>query len=143
MLKEGINGQSILKWIEENVPEDIREDVTFSRHSVRCILQTVSTNSSGTSRDVEDMEKQSFQEFCPILKLLLTTTFLQQNCLFEVQLFGFNANFPKGLMERLFEYLSMFEIVKPEVFIMWEEDDGVVEGKKETLAQTKKMVKQS
>jgi len=132
--KERPNSQAVLKWIAENVPEDVREDVTFCRHFVRCVLQIVAT----AIRESEAQEKQIFKEFDPTLKSLLSTESLQRNCLFETQLFCFNANFPKGLMERIFEYLYSFEIVMAEVFIMWVEDEGVMEGKKESITQTSK-----
>jgi len=133
MIKEHTSGQGILNWISENVPEDIQKDVTFCRHFVRYVLQAISNNTT-LSKDVDNR----FKEFVPILKLLLGTEFLQQNCLFEVQLFCLNTNFPQGLLERIFEYLYSFEIVTPSIFILWEEDEGMMEGKKEALAQTSK-----
>jgi len=130
MLHERSSGEDIINWIQENVPQDVQEDVSFCRHFVSCILKQIGTS--------ETLEQQTFQEFAPTLKHFLVTENLQRNCLFEVQLFCYHANFPTGLMERLFEYLYSFEIATAEVFIMWAEDEGVIEGKKESLNQTNK-----
>jgi len=126
--KEGKTTLAIMKWIEENVPTDIREDVTFFRHFVRCILQILKESEN------ESVEKQIFKEFVPALKSLSHGPHLQRNCLVETQLFCFHLKFPSGLIARIFEYLFNNKIVMAEVFIMWaEEDEGVEDGKKKNL----------
>lgn len=126
MIKEQASGQTILKWLE-NVSVETRSDVTFCRYFVRWTIQSMIAGNTTI-----------MEEYAPSLKLLLSSNFLQLNCLYEVQMLNVNENSLKGLIERIFEYLYSLKIVEAEAFIMWEEDEGVTEGKKEALEQTNK-----
>jgi len=145
MIKEDTSVDAILTWAEDNVDGDALSDTNLCRHIVRCILYHVTSKaeslSSNPSEDSLVKEKQCVGKYSFLLTaVILHNQSLQINALNEVQLFFKATKFPKGLLERLFQYLYEFQVISPRGYKGWTEDTSVSEGKQEALDAASKWI---
>jgi len=155
-LKEVVNSspsgsagaEAILAWIKSNVPSDCTNDEEFIRtltaavlDKACCYLQSVDTKDIPPP-EVIKQEITLLKDLTPVLKQFLpeddTTT--QVYCLNEVQQFCFTSNFPRGLIERLFNYLYEENVVFEDAFFDWEKDQ-TTPGKREALSQVNEFIR--
>jgi len=144
MIKAGDNVDSILKWIDHNVP-DLQVDESFARWLIRIVLQEAwaySARAPGDQSEEHLVEENSnrVKLYVPLLHSFLVESIpLQLACLFELQAFMNNIGHPKGVQTGLFVTLYDQDVILEEAFKLWQEDtkDPTL-GKDKALFQTHK-----
>lgn len=70
-----------------------------------------------------DREKAMLEKYCPVLQAFLRgNAKLQLVAIYALQVFCFNADYPKGMILRWFTALYDLNVIEEESFLRWKED---------------------
>ncbi|XP_055904675.1 eukaryotic translation initiation factor 4 gamma 2 [Eupeodes corollae] len=131
-LQTDSNPQAFYKWIKTTVDAKYYKDPGFVTALMTVILKyiTEETNlasSAETKRNPEksmiEKEQVLLHKYCQILETFLNGNIdLQLIALYALQMFCYNANFPKGMLCRWFKNLYEASVIEEEAFLLWKEE---------------------
>lgn len=137
---------TLYRWLKENVTPPLQASTEFiSVVFTALVKHIISKHTSAEAPSVYSSGQFSAQEselakYQSVLKVYLTgKQDLQLVALYSLQTYCHSINFPKGLLEKWFNFLYEFEIVDDEVFARWKEDiNDEYPGKGKALFQVNK-----
>ncbi|XP_055378882.1 eukaryotic translation initiation factor 4 gamma 2 [Condylostylus longicornis] len=126
------NPQIFYKWIKTNIDAKYHKDSGFITALMTVILkyvtqETMSIEGSdlmkNPDKSIIEKEEDLFQKYCHILEAFLTgDTQLQLIAVYALQVFCYNARFPKGMLCRWFKNLYESNVIEEEAFFRWKEE---------------------
>jgi len=133
LITEESDTNKVLQWVQDNIPENAACDVELCRFVMQLVLKQVTSSK-------QPNEETKIKSYSEVLHYFLSDNMdLQFACLFDIQHFCNSLNFPKGLLERLFQSFSQCGVILPEVYFMWAEDtEDKSSGKEKALIQINK-----
>lgn len=137
---------TLYRWLKDNVTPPLQSSTEFiSVVFTALVKHIISKHTSAESPSVFSSAQFTAQEselakYQSVLKVYLTgKPDLQLVALYSLQTYCHSINFPKGLLEKWFNFLYEFEIVDDEVFAKWKEDiNDEYPGKGKALFQVNK-----
>lgn len=125
------NPANIYKWIKENVDSNLQSDPGFIEILVTNVLKYITsettlkpdTDHNNPDKAAIDKEKEMLEKYKGVLqRFLLDKINLQMVAIYAIQVLGYNRQFPKGLMLRMFINMYNLEIIDEETFLKWKEE---------------------
>lgn len=137
---------SLYRWLKDNVNPSLQASTEFISVVFTALLKHIIAkhNSSETSNVFSNShfiaQEKELGKYQPMLQVFLSgKQDLQLVALYSLQTYCHEINFPKGLIEKWFNFLYEFEIVDEEVFAKWKEDiNDEYPGKGRALFQVNK-----
>ncbi|XP_055856171.1 eukaryotic translation initiation factor 4 gamma 2, partial [Episyrphus balteatus] len=131
-LQTDANPQAFYKWIKTTVDAKYYKDPGFITALMTVILKYITeetklASSTDTKRNPEksmiEKEETLLHKYCQILETFLNGNIdLQLIALYALQMFCYNANFPKGMLCRWFKNLYEASVIEEEAFLLWKEE---------------------
>lgn len=140
------NVNKLQSWIKENMKPALKDPKTFIQSMLFCILKNVTSVSSlaegcdvnqNPDKESQEKEKEGLRKLGGLIKEHLDgKSKLQIDAVYSLQKFCYFANFPKGMLLRLFIAFYDLELIEEDAYMKWKEDiNDTFPGKGKALFQ--------
>eukprot|EP00163_Fabomonas_tropica_P029738 TRINITY_DN648_c2_g1_i4.p1 TRINITY_DN648_c2_g1~~TRINITY_DN648_c2_g1_i4.p1 ORF type:complete len:1354 (-),score=400.81 TRINITY_DN648_c2_g1_i4:226-4287(-) len=152
-VNEGASSEELIDYMTENADvytKEVLETTAFASKLTTIVLERVAsltifkdTTRSAPNQPTDELkeeERKLLSQYTRLLRRVLAPE-LQCAALFAIQVFCYEANWPVGLMERIFHHMYDLDVVFEEAFTQWKEDETVSQpGKVKALFQVNRFL---
>lgn len=149
IVSDDVSPANLFKWLKENVPPPLQQSTEFIQVVFGTLLKNIIRKVSEKHNEPETQnftlamfadQEREFAKYGKVLHFFVDGhPHLQLAILYSLQTYAHGVHFPKGLIEKWFNFLYELELVEEDIFFKWKEDiNDEYPGKGKALFQVNK-----